>query len=780
MATPRSGDLRYRRGIRVRGTVQGVGFRPTVCRFAAALDLGGFVRNDEQGVLIEIEGAADAVARFVAELPRAAPPVARIVSLETTPLAPLGEREFRIVPSGQTTASVAASIPADLAPCSDCLRELEDPANRRFRYPFVNCTACGPRFTIVRSIPYDRARTTMATFILCPACRAEYQDAWNRRFHAEPNACPICGPQLTFIPSSSSSSSPTTSTDSALVAATRALSSGLVVAVKGAGGFLLAADATDAPAVARLRARKRRPHKPLAVMSRTLEALERIVTLDEAERAALLSSARPIVLARLAPGPLAGAIGASLAPGLGELGVFLPSTPLQHLLLSDGPPYQVMTSGNLSEEPIARDNDEARARLAGVADAFLVHDRDIHTRADDSVVRVIAGQARVMRRARGLVPEGIALPAAGPLVLGVGAELKSTVCLTRGREAILSQHLGDLDDAATYAFFEETIVKLIQLVGARPEAVAHDLHPGYRATRWAKAAGLPCVPVQHHHAHVASCLVEHGRTGSVLGVAFDGTGFGPDGTLWGGELLLADLGGFTRLGHLRPLPLLGGEAAIRAPWRLAAAALFEAGEPVDLLARFEPSRLEAMRHLWKRPHLTPSATGAGRWFDAVAALCGLRADASYEGQAAMELEAVAVDAPGSDEPYDFAVDDGAAGPFVIDLRPTVRAICEDLRHRVAVGLIAARFHQTLADAIAAGCRRARHRGAPETVALSGGCFQNRLLTERTRAALERLGFEVLLHRRVPCNDGGLALGQAAIAAYRLATAAGQEGAGACA
>ena len=782
MGTPLSGDLRHRRGIRVRGTVQGVGFRPTVCRFAAALDLGGFVRNDEHGVLIEIEGRADAVDRFVAELPRAAPPVARIVSLETMPLAPLGEREFRIVPSAGAAAAAAAapaptppvtaSIPADLAPCADCLRELEDPADRRYRYPFINCTACGPRFTIVRSVPYDRPRTTMASFALCDACRAEYQDPWDRRFHAEPNACPACGPQLRLVGVAGAAER---AGDEALVEAARALSSGLIVAVKGAGGFLLAADATDARAVARLRARKRRPHKPLAVMARSLEALERIVVLDAPARVALVSGARPIVLAPARTDGDPTGIAAGVAPGLPELGVFLPSTPLQHLLLGDGPPYLVMTSGNLSEEPIARDNDEALARLSGVADAFLVHDRDIHTRADDSVVRVVAGQARAVRRARGLVPEALALPVAGPLVLGVGAELKSTVCLTRGAEAILSQHLGDLEDAGTYAFFEETMVKLVQLAGARPEVVAHDLHPGYRSTRWARGAGLPCVAVQHHHAHVASCLVEHGRTGPVIGVAFDGTGLGPDGTLWGGEILLADLEGFVRLGHLRALPLLGGEAAIRSPWRLAAAALFEAGEDIDLLAGINHSRTEALRQLWARPHLSPRANGAGRWFDAVAALCGLRAEVSYEGQAAMELEAAAAGAGAGGEPYAFALDGAGDGaPFVIDLLPAVRAVARDLRARAAVPEIAARFHRTVAEAIAAACCRAYERGAPDTVVLSGGCFQNRRLTELAREELRRAGFEVLLHRRVPCNDGGLALGQAAIAVYRLSGAAGRR------
>jgi hydrogenase maturation protein HypF len=772
---------RLRRGVRVRGTVQGVGFRPAVCRFADALALGGFVRNDAEGVLIEVEGEADAVARFLDGLPAAAPPIARIESVETSALEPLGESRFRIAPSGapaaRAPASSAASIPADLAPCADCLRELDDPDDRRFRYPFINCTNCGPRFTIVRALPYDRPRTTMARFDLCAACRREYEDPRDRRFHAEPNACPACGPVLAF----SAPGGGRHLGEAALAAAARALCGGLVVAVKGAGGFLLAANAADDAAVARLRARKRRPAKPFAVMARSLDDLARIAILDEKSRAALLSPARPIVLVPARPEiPIAPGV----APGLRELGLFLPPTPLQHLLLGLSPPFLVMTSGNLAEEPIARDNAEAEARLAGVADAFLTHDRDIHTRADDSVTRIVAGEPRTLRRARGQVPEPIALPVPAPdaagAVLAVGAELKTAVCLARGGEAILSQHLGDLHDADTFAFFEETVAKLGALAGAGPRAVAHDLHPDYRSTRWALGRGLPLEPVQHHHAHVASCLAEHGRTGPVLGVAFDGTGLGPDGTLWGGEILVADLGGFERVAHLRPLPLLGGEAAVREPWRLAAAALLDAGEPIDLLLDHVPlERVDAVAHLWTRPHLAPRATGAGRWFDAVAALCGLRAEVSYDGQAAVELEAAAASVA-DDRRYDLGFERRPDGPLVVDLRPAVRAIAAELRAGTEAPWIAARFHRTLARAAAEACRHARDRGAPETVALTGGCFQNRRLTELTKAELERLGFEVLLHRRVPCNDGGIALGQAAIACFRLAAAAAREGARSCA
>jgi hydrogenase maturation protein HypF len=766
MAAPAE-TARQRRSLRIRGRVQGVGFRPAILRFADRLSLGGFVRNDNQGVLIEIEGGAAAVARFVAELPTATPAIARIESFETRELPPLGEERFRIVPSTEVTPTgangeMAAAIPADLAPCADCLRELMDPADRRYRYPFINCTACGPRFTIVRALPYDRPQTTMSRFKMCGACRREYDDPADRRFHAEPNACPACGPRLQLV----ASGTPRSTGEAALVAAAAALRAGQILALKGVGGFLLACDANRGDAVSRLRARKRRPDKPLAVMARSLVELERLVELDEVARAALLSPARPIVIARARD---RGQVAPGIAAGLPELGVFLPATPLQHLLLADGPALQVMTSGNLADEALVRDDREALTRLGGIADLFLLHGRKIHAHADDSVIRVIAGGATTLRRARGFVPESFPLPfvTGAPPILAVGAELKTTVCLTRGDEAILSQHLGELHDAETYRRFEETIAKLIVLSGAVPVAVAHDLHPDLRSTRWAQRAGVRLYPVQHHHAHVAACLVEHGRTAPVLAVAFDGTGLGPDGTLWGGEILLADLGGYRRLGHLRPIRLPGGEAAIRAPWRLAASALFDAGEPTNLVAHAGVGALAAVHEAWRRG-LGGVSTGAGRWFDAVSALCGVRREISYDGQAAIELEALA--APGEHAGYDFWIEQRPEAPFVIDLRPTIRDIAYGLRIGTPAREVSARFHRTLAQAIATACRHARDAGAPNTVVLTGGCFQNRLLTELTVAELAPSGFEVLLHRRVPANDGGLALGQAAVAAYQRAKA----------
>jgi hydrogenase maturation protein HypF len=746
-----------RRAILVRGTVQGVGFRPTVYRLACAHRLAGFVRNDAAGVWIEVEGEGEEVDRFPAVLRDAAPPLSRIESMEVVALPPRGERRFRVAESC-AGGGARAAIPADAATCDACLRELFDQDDRRYRYPFVNCTDCGPRYTIVRDGPYDRARTTMARFTLCAACREEYEDPASRRFHAEPNACPACGPRLAILGRGAAAPG-----EEALAAASAALARGEIVAVKGLGGFFLAVNARDEPAVARLRARKGRPDKPLALMARDLGEARRAAEVDDQAAALLRSRASPIALL---PARAGADVAPSVAPRLRELGVMLPYTPLHHLLLADGPPLLVMTSGNRSGEPIARDDAEARERLGGVADLILTHDREIHSRADDSVFRAARGGPRPLRRARGLVPDAVALPGAGPPVLAVGAELKAAVCLARDGVAYLSPHLGDLSHPAAYRYFEEVIEKLSRLLGVKPRAVAHDLHPDYRGTRWALESGLPRVPVQHHHAHVAACLAESGRAGPAIGVAFDGTGCGPAGEAWGGEVLRADLAGFRRLAHLRAVALPGGEAAIRQPWRVAAAALLDAGEPLDLLGRIPPRRLAAVARLVEAGVASPRATGAGRWFDAVAALCGLRDEIAYEGQAAVELEAAA--APGPAEPYPWSNAPGGEGVEEIDLRPAVRAIAADVRRGAGASSVAARFHETLARIVAAACRRAREVEGLACVALSGGCFQNRLLEERAALLLEADGFEVLVHRKVPPNDGGLALGQAAVASHRLA------------
>ncbi len=748
---------RTRSVIRVRGTVQGVGFRPSVFRLARAANLSGFVRNDSEGVWIEIEGDARAVSGFPDLLRQESPPLSRINGIEVADVAPIGESGFRVIASSDQRA-VRAIIPADSATCSACLRELVDPRNRRFRYPFVNCTDCGPRYTIVRETPYDRARTTMSVFALCSACRAEYEDPSDRRFHAEPNACPECGPRLEFA----RPGRPSLFGNEALETAAASLRRGEIVAVKGLGGFHLAADATDDRAVALLRRRKHRPSKPFAVMALDMRTASRIVEIPAAAARSLESPARPIVLLPVKPG---GPVAQGVAPGLSEIGVMLPYTPLHHLLLEEGPPLLLMTSGNLSEEPIARENAEALKKLSEVADAFLLHDREVHTRADDSVLRIVAGESQPVRRSRGYVPNAIALPFDSVPVLAVGGALKNTVCLTRGNEAFLSPHIGDLENPEATRFFEEVIAKLRRLLNVEPAAVAHDLHPDYFSTRWAAASGFALERVQHHHAHIASCLAEHGRTGPAIGIAFDGTGCGPSGELWGGEILVADLLAFRRAGHLRPLRLAGGEAAIREPWRVAAAALLDAGEGLDLLPGVDSRRVIGVRQLLERNVRAPAATGAGRWFDAVAALCGFSGSVTYEGQAASELEALAGGSGG--ESFSFAlVDTAGDATFEIDLRPAVRQIARALREGVRPPVISARFHETLARAVLASSRRARRQTGIATVALSGGCFQNRLLTERARELLELDGFEVLIHRRVPPNDGGLALGQAAVAGFR--------------
>jgi hydrogenase maturation protein HypF len=634
------------------------------------------------------------------------------------------------------------AIPADLAPCDDCLRELFDPRDRRYRYPFINCAACGPRFTIMREVPYDRSKTTMARFAMCDACRSEYEDPADRRFHAEPNACSTCGPRARLV---APNGRVVLGGDGAVRAAANAIVEGAIVAIKGAGGFVLACDALSERAVARLRERVRRRHEPFAVMGRSLDELERVAVLDDAARDLVASPVRPIVIAPAR----AGVVAMSVAPGVGDVGVCLPATPLQALIAHDGPALQVMTSGT------ARTEAEALARVAGVVDLFLVHDRDVHSRADDSVVRSCGGGAIPIRRARGYVPDAIALPFTGPPLVAVGGRERNTVCFVRDGQAVLSQHVGEVDHSE--AFFREAIAQLQALLGVAPEGVAHDLHLAYRSTRWALESGLRAIAVQHHHAHVAACLAEHGRNERVTGVAFDGMGLGDDGALWGGEILVADLATSRRRGRLRPLALVGGEDAIREPWRVAAAALVDAGEPLDLLPHVPSARRDGV-HALLTTDLIVHATGAGRWFDAVSALLGTAGDISYDGQAAVQLEALACGERG--EPFDLELTTG--DPFEIDLRPAIRELARHLRRGMARSVLAARFHATLAAAIRLACLRADR----PTVVLTGGCFQNRRLVEETSALLAAAGFEVLRHRRVPCNDGGLALGQAAIALAR--------------
>jgi hydrogenase maturation protein HypF len=711
-----------RRRLDVRGVVQGVGFRPFVYRLATLHGLAGFVLNDGHGVVIEVEGPALTLAAFADELVGEAPGLARVEAVVATSLAVLGDSAFTIAPSAATGRS--ALVPPDIATCNDCLRELFDPGDRRYRYPFTNCTQCGPRFTIVTGVPYDRARTTMASFEMCPECRGEYEDPADRRFHAEPIACPACGPRLSMP----------------LEDAVELLLDGAIVAVKGLGGYHLACDAGSEDAVSRLRARKHREEKPFAVMAVDAELLGIV---GEHERELLEAPDRPIVVLRRRPdAPLA----ASVAPGSRDVGVMLPYTPLHHLLLADVGRPLVMTSGNRSDEPIAFDDAEARERLGGIADAFLANDRPIHRRCEDSVRRA----GFVVRRSRGSTPSALPLPVACRTpTLAVGASMKATFCVARGRDAFLSAHLGDLDsELARRAFLAD--VDLYQaMLDVRPEVVVHDLHPEYLSTKWAMEQDAELVGVQHHHAHAAACLAEHGEVGPALALVFDGTGFGTDGMLWGGELLRCDLAGFERVAHLDPIPLPGGEAAIREPWRVAACCLERAGLPV---------RWAGWREVRESLKVNaPLSSGMGRLFDAVAAILGVRDRVTYEGQAAIELEHLAGDIEA--EPWDWCFGDVSA---------FVSSVWGELDAGRSTPEIAAAFHETIAAGSADACAVAAE---PRTVVLSGGSFQNVRLLESTRRRLEALGFRVLTHRRVPPNDGGISYGQAAVAAGRTASCA---------
>ncbi len=708
-----------RRRFQVGGIVQGVGFRPFVYGLARKHRLGGYVLNDGNGVTIEVDGPRDAIDAFAGELRDEAPTLARIDTIEVEVLPSQGERDFTIAPSAATGRS--ALIPPDAATCADCLRELFDPADRRYRYPFVNCTQCGPRFTIVRSVPYDRPNTTMAAFPMCSECRAEYEDPLDRRFHAEPIACPVCGPQLSLP----------------LERAVELLREGAILAVKGLGGYHLACDAGNEEAVARLRSRKNREDKPFALLSTGPETL---ATIDDEELELLRSRERPIVLVRRRDDA---AIAPSVAPGSAWLGLMLPYTPLHHLLAADFGAPLVLTSGNASDEPIAFADGEARERLAGIADEFLGHDRPIHRRCEDSVVRA----QFAVRRSRGYAPSALPLPVASmrPLV-AAGASMKSTFCVVRGGEAYLSPHLGDLDSELAYRAFAEDLALYLEMLAVVPEAIAHDLHPEYLATKWAQEQEAELIGVQHHHAHAAACLAEHGLTGPALAVVFDGTGYGPDGTLWGGEILSCDLAGYERLAWLEPVPLPGGEQAIREPWRCAAIHLERAGRPVP----FE--RWPAVRQ--SLAVNAPLSSGMGRLFDAVAALLGVREEVTYEGQAAIELEHLAGDIAA--EPYAWPFGDGAA---------LVGLVHDDLAAGRPRPELAAAFHETIAAATVAACT---DLAGPRTVILSGGTFQNLRLLEATTRGLEREGFAVVSHRRVPPNDGGISYGQAAVAAARSA------------
>ncbi|HEY1853671.1 MAG TPA: carbamoyltransferase HypF [Solirubrobacterales bacterium] len=751
---------RRRVRVRVTGTVQGVGFRPFVYRLASELRLDGWVLNDTLGVVIEAEGEPAAVAELLARVEREAPPLAQVESVEPTEVEPGGEEGFAIRAS-ESGAEPAAPVSADSATCEECLAELFDPADRRYRYPFVNCTNCGPRFTIVAGVPYDRPLTTMSGFEMCAACRAEYEDPLDRRFHAQPNACPVCGPRARFVAANGADLGG--EAIDAVAAAAAALAAGGIVAVKGIGGYHLACRADEEAAVATLRRRKHREEKPFALLVADLGAAAELVELGSEEKALLTSWRRPIILA---PRRRGAPVASSVAPRATELGLMLPYSPLHHLLSADVLTPLVLTSGNVSDEPIAYRDEDAFARVGKIADAFLSHDRPIHTRTDDSVVRAVrrasGERPLLLRRSRGYVPESLRLPipAAVP-VLACGAELKNTFCLAKGERSWVGHHVGDLENYETLRSFSEGIAHFEALFAVEPGLCAHDLHPDYLSTKYALARpDLKHVGVQHHHAHLAATLAEHGETGPAVGAIFDGSGYGEDATVWGGELLCGDLRSFERAGHLRPVPLPGGAAAIREPWRMACAWLREAlgaEPPLPAALRGVVGERE-WRNCLRLAELdgTPLTSSMGRLFDAMGALCGAPARVSYEGQAAIELEAMAVGGHGG---YEVSFVGG-----VLDPVPALLTAVAELSDGVGPGTVAARFHEAVAAASAGACEELARDHGLELVVLSGGVFQNRRLLERTVALLEASGLHLLLPELLPPNDGGISFGQAAIAA----------------
>lgn len=736
--------------IEIRGTVQGVGYRPWVYQLAQRTGIAGRVWNHSRGVAIDAFGPREAVDLFVGTLRAEAPPAARIRSVVCSAVPDADVDTFTIIDSASSFERLV-SVPADLATCDDCLRELLDPSDRRYRYPFINCTNCGPRYSIVKGLPYDRPETSMAPFKMCDACRREYHSPFDRRFHAQPNACSDCGPRLVAM----SPQRKPIETNDPISSAARALRAGFIVAIKGLGGFHLACDATSPRSVQRLRDRKRRETKPLAVMVRDLTEAETLATLNDDERTLLVSVERPIVLAKGVHEPL--------------VGLFLPYTPMHHLLLRDAGMPLVMTSGNVSEEPMVTTNEEALGRLHDVADLFLLHDREIITRVDDSVVRVIAGAPTLLRRARGYVPRSIeAGRAFAEPILACGAHLKNTFCIATGTSAFLGPHIGDLESVETLRAYETSVDRMKEFVGAAPSVIAHDLHPDYFSTRYALAqTGTLTIAVQHHHAHIASVMAEHALEGPVVGIAYDGTGFGTDGTSWGGEILIARYESFERFATFRPIPLAGGDQAIRQPWRVALALVDDAfeGEPplhaLELFRAFDRHALDTVRRMIARNFNTTPVRGVGRYFDAFGALFLNRPDSHYEGEVAFHWNLAADESERGR--YPIVIRDGAV-PWEIDLRPMVRMAVDDLLRGRSPETISARFHNTLAAATAEIARAAITIHGEMPVVLSGGCFQNARLAE---SVIDAINTTVFMNRNVPPGDGGIALGQAFVADARL-------------
>ncbi|MFQ5924602.1 MAG: carbamoyltransferase HypF [Dehalococcoidia bacterium] len=750
--------------ISVRGVVQGVGFRPFVYQLATKYQLKGWVCNTSGDVKIEVEGEREALDQFLVELESEAPPLARIEGIIAASAPPVGYAEFEIRHSIAEEGRYQLVSP-DIATCDACKSELLSPEDRRYRYPFTNCTNCGPRFTIIEDIPYDRPKTTMRHFRMCPQCQREYDDPWDRRFHAQPNACPECGPSLELIDGNGK----TIACDDVIATTSKLLKEGKILAIKGLGGFHLACDATNEEAIQLLRDRKRRPFKPLAIMLATLDEVREHCFVSNEEEKLLTSPECPILLLRWRENS---SVSRNVAPELKYLGVMLPYTPMHHVLLRETGQPLVMTSGNISEEPIAKDNEEALRRLRGIADFFVLHNRKIYARYDDGVAIVERGKPQLIRRARGYAPYPIHLPFKAKQVLACGAELKNTFCATREDHAFISQHIGDMENLETLEHFENTIELYKKLFRIEPRILAHDLHPEYLSTKYAKelASEFTLVGVQHHHAHIVSCLVENGIQEPVIGVAFDGTGYGSDGTIWGGEFLVADYKGFNRVGHLEYVPMPGGAAAIERPYRMAFSYLHAllGGSVLDrelpFLRDVDQYEKEVMKRQLEKGINSPLTSSCGRLFDGVSALIGLRGKVDYEAQAAIELEMAAPEEIKNSEGYPFSIVE-QEGVKMVKLKELFEAIILDIKNRLPVGIISMNFHHTIARMAREMCRLISRETGLRTVALSGGVFQNRLLLRLTADALEKEGFTVLTHSLVPTNDGGISLGQAAIANF---------------
>ena len=781
--------VEVRRRLLVNGIVQGVGFRPFVYRLAIGFGLKGFICNTASGVLIEVQGFARLLDNFRCALQSDSPPLARIESIDESTLACVAEEGFVI---GDSTAGggVETLIPPDIALCRDCRRELLDPENRRFRYPFINCTNCGPRYTIVACLPYDRPSTSMHSFVMCPECEREYHDPLNRRFHAQPNACPVCGPELLLLdaaglPMEGDVAQPNCSSEvgqampgDVVAEAVVLLKQGLILALKGLGGFHLAVDARNESAVQQLRERKGREAKPFAVMIRDMAVLRSYCDVSEGELAALTSAEAPMVLLKKRDGCM---LAPSVAPGNHRLGVMLPYTPLHTLLFDTALDTLVMTSANFSEEPIVNDNDEALSRLKGIADIFLLHNRPIYRKCDDSVTIYLAGELRQIRRSRGYVPAPILLSKGGPAVLGTGGELKNTVTLLKGAHALMSQHIGDMKNFEAYSHFQEVVAHLQRLFQVTPELVVHDLHPDYMTTRWAEEQHIPLLGVQHHHAHFVACLAENGEEGPAIGLVLDGSGYGTDGTIWGGELLIGDARGVERFASLESMPLPGGDAAVMQPWRLALGYLHRSCSAMPDLPWMRGRMIAPVLELLEKRVNIVETSSCGRLFDAVAALCNLRGTITYEGEAAIALMHAAEGVVG-DKPFRYALTHAKQpgktmshekpqpmeqGRWIVMLSPMIQEIAAALQAGTSTREISQRFHRTLVTGFQELVEKASKATGITTVVLSGGVFQNELLFITLLHELRQAGYRVLVHAKAPSNDGGLSLGQAVIGRHYL-------------